>query len=225
MKRLAFLATGLLAGATLTGLATAAPAPPPVCQLIKDAKGDAKYNNVPGDGSVDITSADVASDGKTVTAVVRVDKLTVPNPQSPLGQAWFLKFNVKGAPEILFLSARQYPQGNAFVYGYTAEDPNTGINTSYTLGTATGALDTAKNEIRISVPAEKFKDAKAKLTKGTKLTGLLADSWRIAGQGAVPSQNVGGVARVPLGGFLLPFDTAEGKTYTVGTRSCVVLGK
>lgn len=224
MKRRAMLATGVVAGSMLTGVAFAAPAPT-VCQIIKDAKGDTKYNGaVPGDASVDITSADVASDGKTVTGVIRVDKLTVLNPQAPLGQAWFVKFNVKGAPEIIFLSARAYPTGNQFVFGYTAPDPNTGVNTSYTLGTATGVLDTAKNEVRISAPAAEFKKANANITKGAKLSGLLADAWRIAGQGVVPSQQAG-PARVPLGGLLLPFDTATGTTYTVGTKSCVVLGK
>lgn len=225
MKRRAFLATGILAGSLLTGVAFAAPAPT-VCQIIKDAKGDAKYAGaVPGDSSVDIVSADVASDGKIVTGVVRVDKLTVPNPQAPLGQAWFVKFNVKGAPEVIFLSARQYPQGNVFVFGYTAPDPTlAGINTSYTLGTATGVLDMDKNEIRISAPAAEFKKANATIVKGAKLSGLLADTWRIAGQGFVPSQQVGPV-RAPLGGLLLPFDNATGTTYTVGTKSCVALGK
>ena len=224
MKRPAFLVTVLLGGSVLSGVAVAAPAPKPVCQLVKDAKGDATYNNVPGDSSVDITSADVASDGKTITGVIRVDKVVNPNPQAPAGQAWFVKFNVKGAPEILFLSARAYPTGDKFVFGYTAPDPNTDVNTSYTLGTATGVIDTAKNEIRISTAAAGFKVAKANIVKGAKLSGLLADSWRIAGQGAVPSQEVG-PARAPLGGFLLPFDSATGGSYVVGTKSCVALGK
>lgn len=224
MNRLAFLTASLLAGSLLTGAASAAPQPKPVCQIVKDGKGDAKYNNVPGDGSVDITSADVASDGKNITGVVRVDKLTHPNPQAPFGQAWFVKFSVKGAPEILFLSARAYPHATTFVYGYTAPDPNTGINTSYTLGEAKGMLDMAKNEVRFWVDAAGFKTAKANIVKGTKLSGVGADTWRIAGQGVVPSQQVGPV-RVPFGGFLLPFDAAEGGSYVVGTKSCVALGK
>lgn len=216
----------LLVAATVVATTISANAAPPkaVCNLIKDGKGDASYNNVPGDAGDDIVSADVASDGKVVTGVVRVAKLTVPNPASPLGQAFFTKFNVKGSPEILFLSARTYPQGTQYIYGYTAPDPNTGVNTSYTLGMATGVVDLAKNEVRISAPATAWKDAKAVIKKGTNLSSLLADTWRLAGQGVVPSQQVGPV-RVPLGGLLLPFDNATGKSYVVGTKSCVVPGK
>jgi hypothetical protein len=127
----------------------------------------------------------------------------------------------------MFMSARTYPQGMKYVYGYQAEDPNTGVNTNYALGDAAGAVDTAKGEIHISVPVKGFVDgAKAKLAPGAKLAGLSATVDRIVGQGFVPSQSPApGAPRVPLGGFLLAFDDAAGGTYVMGTPSCVAVGK
>ncbi len=229
--RATLLATSLLltAGA---GYASAAPKPrpkpkpvKPVCNLVIDDKGDSTYNNVPGSASDDIVSADVASDGVTITGVVRVAGLTTPDPQAPFGRAFFAEFTAAGSADVLFLSARTYPQGTQFVYGYRGVDPTSGLNTSYTLGAANGVVDTAKGEVRISTPVKGFVDgAKAKLAMGSKLSALTATTWRMAGQGFVPSQSVGGT-RVPLGGLLLPFDDATGGTYVVGTPSCVAVGK
>jgi hypothetical protein len=135
--------------------------------------------------------------------------------------------DAKGADTTLFLSARTYPQGTKFVYGYQAKDPNTGVNTNYMLGDATGVVDTAKAEVRMSVPVKSFvTGAKAKLAPGAKQGSLSASVDRVAGQGFVPSQVlVPGTPRAPLGGVLLPFDDASGTSYVMGTPSCVVVGK
>lgn len=210
-------------GAAGSALGVTKPTAKPVCNIIKDGTGDATYNNVPGDGNDDVVSGDLASDGKTVTGVIRLAALAQPNPMAPFGQGFFVRFTPKGTDKVLFVSARNYPTGTTFVYGYAAEDPNTGVNTSYTLGTAKGAVDTAKKEVRISAPASGFAAAQVKLVRGLKLTAPTADTWRIVGQGVVPSQTVGGV-RAPLGGALLPFDDATGTAYVVGTPSCVKLG-
>jgi hypothetical protein len=211
-------------GAATSALAVTKPKVKPVCQIIKDGSGDAAYNGVlPGDGNDDVVSGDLASDGKTVTGVIRLAALAQPDPMAPFGQGFFVRFTPKGTDKVLFVSARTYPQGTAFVYGYAAPDPNTGVNTSYTLGTATGVVDTAKKEVRVSAPAAGFSAAQVKLVKGLKLLSPTADTWRLVGQGLVPSQEVGGT-RVPLGGVLLPFDDATGPAYVIGTPSCVKLG-
>ena len=227
MKTRATLLAASLLVAAGTVAATAAPAAKPVCNLVVDEKGDAVYNNVPGADGDDIVSADVASDAKTITAVLRTAALPASDPQAPLGRGYFVLFTAPGSQDLLFLSARTYPQGTQFVYGYQAADPNTGVNTSYTLGTATGVVDSAKAEVRMSAPIKAFVDgAKAKLAKGAKLSGLAAQTYRIAGQGIVPSQTpVPGGPRVPLGGLLMPFDDAAGGSYVMGSKSCVVVGK
>jgi hypothetical protein len=221
------LATALLvAGVGVASAATAGTAKP-VCNLVKDAKGDAAYNNVPGADGDDIVSADVASDAKTITGVVRLAGLSANDPQAPLGRNYSVLFTGPGSSDLLFMSARTYPQGTKFVYGYQAKDPNTGVNTNYMLGDATGVVDTAKAEVRMSVPVKSFvTGAKAKLAPGAKLGSLSASVDRVAGQGFVPSQVlVPGTPRAPLGGVLLPFDDASGTSYVMGTPSCVVVGK
>lgn len=196
------------------------PKPKPVCQIIKDAPGDATYNNVPGDGNDDIVTGDLASDGRTITGVVRLAALAQPDPAAPLGQAFFVRFSPRGVDKLLFLSARTFPSGTTYSFGYSAADPNTGIDTSYTLGEAKGVVDTTKKEVRVTVPVAAFKAAQVNLARGLKLLTPTAETFRIVGQGMVPSQQAGPV-RVPLGGVLLPFDEASGASYVVGTPSCV----
>jgi hypothetical protein len=224
----------ILLSASLTlmgcaGIASAAPKAPakPVCNLMPDAKGDAAYAVVPGADGDDILSADLATDATTITGVVRVAALATPDPQAPLGRNFTVLFTAPKSADLLFMSARTYPQGAKFVYGYQAVDPTNGVNTNYALGDATGVIDTAKAEVHISVPIKGFVDgAKAKLAPGAKLAGLTATIDRIAGQGFVPSQVfVPGTPRAPVGGFLLPFDDAAGAPYVMGTPSCVVVGK
>jgi hypothetical protein len=212
------------------GIASAAPkAKPakPVCNLVTDAKGDAGYNNVPGADGDDIVSADIASDGTTITGVLRAAGISANDPQAPFGRNYSVLFTAPGSADLLFLSARTYPQGTKFIYGYQAVDPTSGVNTNYMLGDATGVVDTTKSEVHVSVPIKSYIDgAKAKLAPGAKLAGLTATVDRIAGQGFVPSQVlVPGTPRAPLGGFLLPFDDAAGAPYFMGTPSCVVVGK
>lgn len=216
--------TLLVAGA---GIALAAPAAKPVCNLIADAKGDAGVDPVPGGAGDDIVSGDVASDATTVTAVIRLAGLQTPDPQAPLGRSYAVLFTAPGSADLLYLAARTYPQGTKFIYGYQAVDPNTSVTTNYTLGDATGVVDAGKGEVHVSAPVKAFVDgAKAKLAKGAKLAGLSASVDRIYGQGFVPSQSPApGAPRVPLGGFTLQFDNATGSTYVMGTPSCVAVGK
>jgi len=220
------LRTSVLAAAVtmaaLAGSATAAPKP--VCNIITDAVGDDTVVATPSDASVDLVSGDVASDAKTITAVIRVSKLANPNPRAPFGQSYFMVFSVKGSPDPLYVSAGLYPTGNEFLYGYQGVDPTNGINTSYKLGAATGVVDLDKSEVRIHVPLVAFAE-RAKLKKGSKLSGLIAEGRVLIGQRLVASQAVGPSPRLPLGGVTLTADTAEGKSYELSTPSCVTVGK
>jgi hypothetical protein len=224
--RVALLATSLLVTGGVGAVSSAsAKTLKPVCNLVQDPKGDAGADNVPGSDGDDIVSADIATDATTITGVVRLAALPSPDPQAPLGRSYSVLFTAPGSGDLLYLAARTYPQGTKYIYGYQAVDPSTTVTTNYTLGDATGSVDTAKGEVHISVPIKSFVDgAKAKLAKGAKLVGVSASSDRIYGQGFVPSQNVG-PQRVPLGGVTLQFDDAQGGSYVMGTPSCVVVGK
>lgn len=218
--RSALLAIVVLAAATApAALAATRKAPKPVCNIIKDDTGDAGAAEVPGDANDDIVSGDLASDGRTITAVIRTAALAQPDPASPLGQGFYVRFSARGSDKLLYLAARTYVTGTVFSYGYSAADPATGVNTSYSLGAAKGVVDTAKKEVRVTVPVADFGKAGVKLVKGLKLLTPTAETQRMAGQGVVPSQEVGG-NRIPLGGFSLIFDEASGASYVIGTPSC-----
>ena len=218
------LATSLLL-LGVAGHATAAPAKKPVCNLVSDATGDANVNGVPGGAGDDIVSADFGSDAKTLTGVVRMAGLAANDPEWLNGRAYFAEFTAPGSPDVLFVQARAYPTGVIYSYGYSGVDPTSGVNTSYTLGQATGVVDVAKKEVRISAPVKGFVEgAKAKLAPGATLKSIGARVYRQGGQGLVPSQEVAGT-RVPLSGLNVLLDDATGGTYVMGTKSCVVVGK
>ena len=224
MKTRALLLSTCLLLAGYAGTATAASAKP-VCNLVSDPSGDANLSGVPGGAGDDIVSADIATDAKTLTGVVRMAGLAANDPEWLNGRAYFAEFTAPGSADVLFVQARAYPTGTIWSYGYSGVDPTSGINTSYTLGPATGVIDEAKKEVRISAPLKGFIDgAKAKIGPGTKLKGLGARVYRQGGQGLGPSQEVGGT-RVPLSGLNVLLDDAVGGTYVMGTRSCVVVGK
>ncbi|MDQ1710784.1 MAG: hypothetical protein QOE45_234 [Frankiaceae bacterium] len=221
------LVAGLAAAVTLAAIGAvpaSAAAPKPACNLVTDGKGDSIYNHVPGDSSVDLVGGDFASNAKTITAVIRVDKLVKTNPQAPLGQQYFVLFNVKGVPDLLTLSVGIYPTGDEYKFGYQAEDPNTGVNTSYTVGDAKGSYSEAKGELRISADIAKFPQGK-KIKLGAQVTNLKVEARRVVGQRKVPSQDTPAGVRAPLGGLTLVFDDATGKNYTLGAKSCVAIGK
>jgi hypothetical protein len=228
--RATLLASALLVSGALGAVHTASAAPAkgkvkPVCNLVADASGDASLGGAPGGAGDDIVSADIATDKTTLTGVVRLAGLAANDPEWLNGRAYFAEFTAPGSPDVLFVQARAYPTGTIWSYGYTGVDPTSGINTSYTLGAATGVIDVAKKEVRISAPVKGFVDgAKAKIGPGAQLKGLGARVYRQGGQGLVPSQEVAGT-RVPLSGLNVLLDDATGGSYVMGTPSCVVVGK
>ncbi len=229
--RVALIAGAVLAG-TFAGSALAAPKK--VCNLITDPKGDSSFGvlvggpGLPGTPSMDIVGGDIASDGKQITAVVRVDKLTKSDPQGPMGQAWFFKWIPKGLTDAdsLFLVAYSTPTGgDEFVAGYEADHQSGQIKTSYPIKNAKGVFDTAKNEVRITALIADFGPRANLLGKGKLFGSLTVEARRINGQRAAKSMFVGPVW-VPIGGLTSLMDDADGtKSYTAGASSCVALGK
>lgn len=205
------LAIGLVAVVALAGGATAAPAKA-VCNLMTDPKGDASFlDTLPNDPSLDIVSADVATDARTLTGVVRVDKLASVSPTSPLGRGYYVMFNAPKVESPIYLNAEITPDRTAFEWG-TLETLPSGSG-RYTLrGQATGVVDAATSELRISVPLKDVA-AVAKLSPGARLSALTASATSLIGTSV-------------SGGLVATVDDAAGsKVYVSGTRSCVVPGK
>ena len=200
------LALALLPALLAAGAATAAPAKAkPVCDLIKDAAGDGAV--VTASADLDILSGDLASDGKKITAVLRLaGDPSAANPQALGGKNYYVSFTAGGQPQ--FLAAEFAPVlGATYSTGFEEDVNGVGNKTSDT-EPATGKVD--GNVITITAPLSAF-GGRASLKPGKKLSGLTAEVFALVGTGAT-------------GGLLALADDATGSGYTAGAASCVKPG-
>lgn len=217
----AALAGTVLAGALLAVPATAATRVRTVCRLVTDARGDAAVvatPHVPGGDTDDLLSADVASDGRTVTAVLRMVAVQVPDPVAPAGRSYVFSFLLRGAALRYFLAVRTYPTGTRYEYGTYPVDA-TGQSYVRVLGHGTGSVSTATNQVRVSAPVAGFLPRSVR--RGSTLVGLTASVLRQWGQEVMEDPDVTPV-HVPF--LATKFDEAGGDRYVVGTPSCVKPG-
>ena len=193
------------------GGAVAAP-PKPACDLIVDPKGDASFlDTLPNDASLDIVTADLATDAKTLTGVMRVDKFSSLSATSPLGRGYYILFNAPGSEFPLYLNLQITPDLTRFAWG-TREVLASGNGSYVKKGDATGVVDAEKSELRISVPLSAF-SAVTKLKPGSKLSSLNASTTSVLGTSAT-------------GGLVATIDdAASSKFYMVGGKSCVAVNK
>jgi hypothetical protein len=199
----------------VAGGAVAAPAKPkPVCNLVQDAESDTfllRYQDTAGaygpqEDSLDIVSADLASDAKTLTGVIRVKSLAAAAATSPGGVSYDINFTTPDIASPVYVRAVVPSSGEPTAEAGTRENAVvTSIATP--LGDGTVVVDTKKNEVRFSFPLADFTPAGglkpgAKLTFGDVTTGRAAGSRGVFADAATSD-----------------------KTYTVGAPSCVVPGK
>lgn len=196
------------------GGAVAAPAKP-VCNLVEDAEDDTflvRFQDTAGaygpqEDSLDIVSADIATDAKTLTGVVRVKDLAAAAATSPGGASYDINFTTPAIASPAYIRASVPSSGDPTAEAGTREAAVvTSIATP--LGEGTVVVDEAKNEVRFSFPLAHFTPAGglkagAKLSFGDVTTGRALSSSRAVFADAATSE----------------------KTYTVGARSCVVPGK
>ncbi|MBC7373347.1 MAG: hypothetical protein H7323_05090 [Frankiales bacterium] len=197
--RLALALALAVTGVTAFG-ASAAPAPKPVCNLITDPTGDV---TVPS-ANLDIVSADIASDARRLTGVIRVSKLATSDGTAPTGVAYSFYFKLPGSAVQYYLLASVEPApvgATTFEFG-TVE---TG-NSLTPIGPATGVIDLAKSEVRITAPTTL---GSVKVKPGSKIVSLQAFTQR---------------RFVVLLSGADSTELDESKTYTAGTRSCVTPG-
>jgi hypothetical protein len=208
-------ATCLVLAASLAAAGTASAAtkakPKPVCNLITDPTDDSSF--LPGmpDQSMEITSADISSSAKVITAVIRVKDLAASSNAAYLGRNFYFRWNAPEAEYPLFVSAStDAVDGDTFSYGrYGVTADGVEQDGLYGgLGDAQGVIDRAHNLIRISVPTSVMSDF-GKVKVGSKFTGLYTGALALIG---VPG----------VGGALQTVDEAEGsKSYVAGALSCV----
>ncbi len=186
---------------------TAGAAAKPSCNLITDAPDDAKGLLITDPApmptsakNLDVLSADIASDAKNITAVVRVTALDATDTESPGGRTYYTYFTAAGV-DFYMTASRSAVGADTFSVGFV---DTTGRSK---LAGATGVFDLAKKEVRVSAPLAAFA-AQAKLTPGTSLTGLNVLSQRIVGALTLSAD-----------------EAASDAAYTVGGASCVKVNK
>ena len=210
-------------------VADAAPKAPPVCQTITDPKGDtfavraqdAQGAYGPQENALDIVSGDLASDGKVVTAVVRLQSLSRAIATSPQGFTVGVDFLIGGsADSVVRLQAVTAGGADRFEVSAKAVDALPNVPSTY-VGAATGVIDEKKGEIRIHAPAALLAPY-GKVAPGVKLIPNEAES-ATASRGVPPITTTPGGPMTTRGPFA--DIAASGKTIAVGAPSCVVPGK
>lgn len=205
------------------------PAKAPSCNTITDAAGDtfavrsqdAQGVYGPQDDGLDIRSADLASDGKVVTAAVRIAKLSRSVSTSPMGLTVGVDFLIGDSDSVVRLQA-VLPSGQPDRFEVSARSLDALPNTPSTfVGAVTGVVDLPKNEIRISAPAALLAPYGA-LKPGVKLFPNEAES-ATASRTVPPITTTPGAPMSTRGTFA--DIAASGKPVVVGEASCVVPGR
>lgn len=194
------------------GAASAAPRPKPVCNLIVDDKGDGAGLVDNSSGGLDVVTADIASNAKSVTAVLRLAAAppAAGDPNAPEGATYYVSWTAPGAANPVYLSAATDVTGAmSYAMGDIQPSPAGGVYQNAT-GAVTGHVN--GSVITINVDRSVF-SALATMKPGTKMTGLQADVFYPV---EVPK----------VGGLLEQADAAAGtKPYVAGAASCVTPGK
>lgn len=167
--------------------------PKPICNLVTDKTGDPLST----DSSLDVVSADVASNGRQVTAVFRVAKLPETDPLTPAGRYYELRWTYNGVG--YQIQALLTPAGNQF-YGVGSTRASK------------GSVDYAKGEIHVTVDVDTF-PGHPQYKPGTLMTNFIVH----ADEGTP-------VFPFPMT-FTIAGDEAIGtRAYPVGAASCVKVG-
>ena len=224
------LAAALGTGLALTPLAHAATttAGKVACNLVTDASQDTfAARSQDGAGAygpqedvLDITSMDLASDAKTLTGVVRVVKLATKAGTAPNGTDYRIAFTLPGQDpkaENFVLNARTDSAGVPTFLLVLRTVVGASQSLTAKIADATGTFDTAKNEVRISVPVDAVKSGSASLTPGAKLSFEGLDETAARTVAISPATGVGTATFADV--------ASSDKTYTAGTKSCVTPGK
>lgn len=217
---------------TTLALALAAPAaaaPARYCELLKDDGQElAQEQYAPGTASdVTLLSADVANDARALTAVLRVRALPDVPSQGVTGANY--QFAFSSSPEHHFLLVARLGADRVFEayshlmpsYGaYEMPEDEVWTDAMTFLGNATGVVDTAADEVRITVPLSML-GFRGGFPRGTRLNYLGASADRTHGDVSRPG---------PVPPFFLLYhqDALSGGRhlrYPAGAPSCVRVGR
>jgi hypothetical protein len=194
------------------------------CHMIRDAEGDVHPASSPMTQEQDVLSADIGIDAAQVTVVIRVARLTEPDPARTDGRNYGFQFSVK---ERVFAVIGDLMTGGSEYTVDLMSGPRPGneggAQSGQVLGFADGVLDVTKGEIRMTAKTELFAPYAA-LTRGTAVYNMSVDSGRSTG---VTAGRVDGVP-LPIALAVGVRDVGgqdyagDGSDYRVGAPSCAL---
>jgi hypothetical protein len=199
------------------------------CHMIRDAEGDVRPASSrltqEQDVELDVLSADIGIDAAQVTVVIRVARLTEPDPARTDGRNYGFQFSVK---ERVFAVIGDLMTGGSEYTVDLMSGPRPGneggAQSGQVLGFADGVVDVKKGEIRMTAKTELFAPYAA-LTRGTAVYNMSVDSGRSTG---VTAGRVDGVP-LPIALAVGVRDVGgqdyagDGSDYRVGAPSCALL--
>jgi hypothetical protein len=194
--------------APLAGQAQAKSAPKPICNLVSDAKAD---ETPVADANLDVVSADLASDAKRITAIIRLNgSPSAIDPAAPNGRYYNISFLGQGADNIVFFNYVTSPSASAGVYGHY--DPATHVNT----GDGDATVKLGEHTITMTTSLGNFSTWGGKFKPGAKIAQIDVTAGRMAG--AFVNSTVYGYSPQPAD------DAAASKPYVAGSRACLKVG-
>ena len=152
------------------------------CNLITDARGDTSSVTPDNDQELDIVSADVAANEKTLTTVVRLDALSAEDPTQPAGRTYEFDFSVGS---VNFLTLGTLLLGGDDFGAYVASSPppqpgQSGGRAATGIGQMTAVVDLKRKELRLSAPISIFE--KYAHFDNAPMTQLAAFTYRAHGE-------------------------------------------
>ena len=227
--------TPYAAAVALLALSPAALAAPKSCRLLVDPAGDDRVTtdstttpqteDVYDSSDLDVVSADVASNAKNITAVVRTTTLHESDPESPTGRKWDVLFVV--GEQRYIMSATTAPDGyRGIVYRETAdyEEGGYGATAGEGIGRAKVDLDYKRKEVRITAPLSHFAPYTS-ISHGRHVRNIEVWAFHHYGTG-------GGRVETPTD-FVVDYGSGGAghsvdhgvtkKTYVAGSASCVAV--
>lgn len=193
-------------------VAAEAAAPRKACNLVKDVTGDVsnKFNGVDAfqpDAGLDLVGADVVSDAKNITAVIRL--AAEPGTATVYAKRYIAQVKVAGLANPLVLAAAITPTGTAYSFGYYGTT-TTGTGYNYSATTAAGKIEGKVITVSTSLANIAAMPELGAIKKGAKVSGFTLTANR-----RVP-------AFTQVTGQVIVADDAFGKVaYYAGGASCI----
>jgi hypothetical protein len=186
------------------------------CKLVRDAGGDAASARIEGqDDYFDFRSGDVASDGRTVTVVMRFAAVAVPEPTGP--PVDYL-FEWHYGDHVFTVEATNVPNGHQTSFSSKKDGDPWVLRVERA---ATGVWDPVRSEVRISFP----------LSYVRELVPAAAGGFHSFYVRVMETDGVLLPQPVPVEGYGIGLGSVMDEAwqdlaqYRLGTKNCVTVGR